>query len=338
MSTDVFDYSSGDDQFDLSENSSSSSTENESHCLYYDYNFDVSKAVICGMYLVFGVVYTLYGYRCFKAVMFLTGFTFGTVVVYLICLEEDLLPTAGNAGVALGAGVLFGLITMLVQYVGLFMLGFHTGLFLGVAILMTIHLWYIPSTIWITVAILMGCGLVGAVITLFWQKGFTVLGTSIYGGAVIAASADYFIEKFIMVLWVWDKVKLVSSTSVCWFSWLVLGVWPFMILVGSLTQWKITGLGIHHQRMAPSRRTRQLNLQRIRQEESRAEQRQKKYRYLYQVRTAHGDVISQNYVQSLQKKVYPPPDDSFTTLHSDLTHLTVLNPSESTATSISQLP
>lgn len=45
--------------------------------------------------------------------------------------------------------------------------------------------------------------------------------------------------------------------------------------------------------VAPRRRTRQLNLQRIRQEETRAEQRQKKYRYLYQVRTAHGDVISQ---------------------------------------------
>lgn len=34
-------------------------------CLYYDYNFDISTAVICGMYLSFGVVYTLYG-KIFK--------------------------------------------------------------------------------------------------------------------------------------------------------------------------------------------------------------------------------------------------------------------------------
>lgn len=317
----------------------SSSAVEVDRCLYYDYNFDISTAVICGMYLSFGVVYTLYGYRCFKAVMFLTGFTFGTIVVYMICQQEDLLPAAGNACVALGAGVLFGLITMLVQYVGLFMTGFHTGLFLGLAFLLVAYFWYIPGTIWLVVAILMGCGLAGAVLTLFWQKGLTILGTSIYGGAVIAVCADYFIEKYIMIHWVWDRVKLTTSIPVCWFSWLILGVWPFMILVGSLTQWRITGLGIHHQQMAPPRRrTRQLNLQRIRQEENRAEQKQKKYRYLYQVRTAHGDVISQNYVQGLQKKVCPPPDDSFTTLHSDLTHLTVLNPSESTATSISQLP
>ncbi|XP_013777778.1 transmembrane protein 198-like [Limulus polyphemus] len=232
--------------------------EEDTRCLYFDYNYDITTAVVCGMYLVFGVVYTLYGYRCFKAVMFLTGFIFGSVVVYLICLEESLLSTAGNSGVALGAGLLFGLITMLVQYVGLFMTGFHMGLFVGVASIMIAYLWYSPTTVWITVGILLGCGLVGAVVTLFFQK------------------------------------------------------------------------------VRPSRKARQVNLQRIRREETRAEQRQRKYRYLYQVRTAHGDVISQSYIQSLQTKVCPP-DDSLTTIHSDLTRLTVLNPSASTTTTLSQV-
>ena len=81
------------------------------------------------------------GYRCFKAVMFLTGLLFGSVVVYHICLSEAILPALGNAGVALLAGVMFGLITMLVQYVGLFMTGFHTGLFLGVASIATAYPW-----------------------------------------------------------------------------------------------------------------------------------------------------------------------------------------------------
>lgn len=35
-------------------------------------------------------------------------------------------------GVALCAGLLFGLITMLIQYVGLFMTGFHTGVLLAI--------------------------------------------------------------------------------------------------------------------------------------------------------------------------------------------------------------
>jgi hypothetical protein len=46
--------------------------------------------------------------------------------------------------------------------------------------------------------------------------------------------------------------------------------------------------------VVPSKKARNLNVQqRLRTREQRAELRQKKYRYLYQVRTAHGDVISQ---------------------------------------------
>jgi glycerol-3-phosphate cytidylyltransferase-like family protein len=46
--------------------------------------------------------------------------------------------------------------------------------------------------------------------------------------------------------------------------------------------------------VVPSKKARHLNTQqRVRTREQRAELRQKKYRYLYQVRTAHGDVISQ---------------------------------------------
>ena len=40
-------------------------------------------ATICGLYLMFGVACTFFGYRCFKAVMFFTGFVFASIVVYL---------------------------------------------------------------------------------------------------------------------------------------------------------------------------------------------------------------------------------------------------------------
>lgn len=193
------------------------------------------------------IIVSLSGYRCFKAVMFLTGFIFGSIVVYLICLEENLLPQLGNVGVAVGAGVLFGLITMLVQYVGLFMTGFHTGLLTGVIIVTVLDYFNRPSTVWITVGILIGCGLVLAVATLYWQKGLTIIGTSMYGGAIMAASSDYFIEKFIMMNWIWDKVKVTPSPMPCWFSWLILAIWPFMIVVGTATQFLITGKGIYHQ-------------------------------------------------------------------------------------------
>ncbi|XP_065349863.1 transmembrane protein 198 isoform X2 [Cloeon dipterum] len=294
------------------------------HHDFLSLEYDLATAVICGMYLIFGVVYSIFGYRCFKAVMFLTGFIFGSIVVYLICLQETLLPPYGNAAVALSAGLLFGLITMLVQYVGLFMTGFHTGLFLAFIGLAAADPFYRPASAWVTLAILLGGGLTLAVLNLACQKWLTILGTSLYGGAILAGALDYFVEKFFMVYWLWERVALKETEKVpCWFSWVILGIWPFMVTLGLVTQCAVTGRGIYHQEMVPSKHVRNAGQQpRIRTREQRAELRQKKYRYLYQVRTAHGDVISQNYVQALQRKACLPGESS--TLQSDATHLTIL--------------
>lgn len=281
--------------------------------------------------------------------MFLTGFIFGSVIVYLICLQEKLLPAYGNAGVALGAGVLFGLITMLVQYVGLFMTGFHTGLFSAVVALgVAEQFGWTPGSVWGTAASLLGGGLLFAVLNLYWQKGLTVFGTSVYGGAIMAGSLDYFVEKLATVKWLWARIIATSpsshaaaaasaaNTAPCWFGWLLLAVWPVMVVVGVTTQCAVTGRGIYHHEMVPSKKHQHPAhqrgggpgscggagvQQRARTREQRAELRQKKYRYLYQVRTAHGDVISQSYVQALQRRVC---GESGGTLQSDSTRLTIL--------------
>lgn len=293
-------------------------------CQYIDYHYDVAMATICSMYLIFGIVYSLFGYRCFKAIMFLTGFIFGSIIVYLICLQEKLLPNYGNAGVAISAGILFGLITMLVQYVGLFMTGFHTGLFGAVVGVVIAERCNQITNVWMTAAILLSSGLLFAILNLYWQKGLTILGTSIYGGAIISIALDYFVEKLQMLHWIWSRIALKEYFQPCWFSWLLLAVWPFVVLVGLIIQFSVTGIGIHHEEMIPSKKT---PVQRIRTREQRAEMRQKKYRYLYQVRTAHGDVISQNFVQALQRKALTPnqygPGD-MNTLQSDSTHLSHL--------------
>ena len=99
---------------------------------------------------------------------------------------------------------------------------------------------------WITVGVLFGSALVMAVMTLSFQKAFTIFGTALYGGAVLAGALDYYVEKFAMVLWMWDRVKLEEINDLCWFSWLLLGVWPFMLVVGIITQTFITGRDFYH--------------------------------------------------------------------------------------------
>lgn len=77
------------------------------------------------------------GYRCFKAVLFLTGLMFGSVVIFMLCYKERVMDTQlsveASVGIGLGIGTLCGLVTMLVRSVGLFMVGLLLGLLVGVA-------------------------------------------------------------------------------------------------------------------------------------------------------------------------------------------------------------
>lgn len=289
------------------------------------------SAIICVTFIIFGVVYFLFGYRCFKAIMFLTGCIFSTAVVYYVCTQDAVLPQYAIVGVSLCAGILFGLITMLVQYVGLFMTGFHTGLLLClVSIAMADVAGYRIATLWTSSSLLMGFGVFFALITLNWKKGMTIVGSSLFGSAIVIASLDYFVEKLVMVLWIWEKALKRRTIEPCWLSWVVLALWPLVAMIGLVIQCAVTGKGVYHEKNLSSKKARanQAAAQaRPRTRDQRAEMKQKKYRYLYQVRTAHGDVISQSYVQALQRKVIPGIMTNIgesSTLQSDATHLTTL--------------
>lgn len=304
-------------------------------CSSVDYNYDPIAAIICSIYIIFGITYTLFGYRLFKGSMFLTGFTFGSLIVYLICLQEYLMPSYGNVCVALCAGLLFGLITMLIQYVGLFITGFHTGTLLAIAGLAIYDHFLVspPPNYWLCVVVLLCSGIFFAIFNIYWKKVLTILGTCVYGGAVIATSLDYFFEHLMMLKWLWERAKLEPPViPPCRLSWLALAAWPAAAIVGLTAQCALTGIGIHHEESISAQK-RRIKAQQPRPQtrEQRAEMKQRKYRYLYQVRTAHGDVISQSYVQALQKKTQgnnwsgaASGGGECSTLQSDSTHLTVL--------------
>uniref|UniRef100_A0A8D0H5G0 Transmembrane protein 198 n=1 Tax=Sphenodon punctatus TaxID=8508 RepID=A0A8D0H5G0_SPHPU len=48
----------------------------------------VVPCLVCALCSIFGVVYCCFGYRCFKAIMFLSGLLFGVAVIFLLCYKE----------------------------------------------------------------------------------------------------------------------------------------------------------------------------------------------------------------------------------------------------------
>ncbi|XP_064647764.1 transmembrane protein 198-like isoform X2 [Lineus longissimus] len=318
-------------------NRSHPSNRLKDRCVNITYQYDVVPAVLCGMCFIFGILYTFFGYRFFKAVMFMTGFIFGSVVTYLICLEEKVLPPEGNAGVAIGAGILCGLITMLVQYVGLFLTGFHLGVLLALAGLVVMEQFYHPSTKWIAFGILFGIGVLFALMTLYFQKGCTIIGTSVFGAALMVSCLDYFVELFIMVDYLWDRIRVVRSKQyVCWFSWIIIGCWPFACAIGLFIQWRVTGKGYdHHEVLHARKRNKTVTVapkpkkkKRSREKSTERPPRQtpllqpqtpqpqppatppinpqephSRYRQLYRVRRFNGDVISQQYIKNIHDRL-----------------------------------
>ncbi|KAM9805079.1 transmembrane protein 198 [Neosynchiropus ocellatus] len=235
--------------------------------------YEIVPSVVCSMCCLFGIIYCFFGYRCFKAVLFLTGLMFGSVVIFMLCYKERVMDTQlsieASVGIGLGIGTLCGLVTMLVRSVGLFMVGLLLGLLVGVASLVAMEEFYHPKTVWVPLGILLGSGTLFAVLTLQWQRCFVTLSTATFGSAIITVTVDYFIELFALVHYVYERLRVAPKKPVCWFTWVILGVWPVLALLGVLIQWKVTAEGFSHTEVVLSRQQRRVQLMRIRQREER---------------------------------------------------------------------
>ncbi|XP_051565027.1 transmembrane protein 198-B [Myxocyprinus asiaticus] len=242
--------------------------------------YEVVPSVVCSMCCLFGIIYCFFGYRCFKAVMFLTGLMFGSIIIFMLCYKERVMDTQlsveASVGIGLGIGTLCGLVTMLVRSVGLFMVGLLLGLLMALASLVVLEEFYHPRTVWLPLGVLLGSGMLFAVLTLQWQRCFTTLSTAVFGSAVVTVTVDYFVELFALTRYIYERVKVDPPRPVCWFTWVVMGVWPVLALLGVLIQWKVTGEGYSHTEVFISHQQRRVQLMRIRQKVERKECRKKK--------------------------------------------------------------
>ncbi|XP_067170093.1 transmembrane protein 198-like [Apteryx mantelli] len=273
--------------------------------------YEPVPAAVCALCCLFGVVYSCFGYRCFKAIMFLSGLLFGSTVIFLLCYKERILETQlsleVSAGIALGIGVLCGLVTMLVRSVGLFTTGLLLGLLLATAALVAAEPLLRPQSLWVPAGSLLGLALLCALLALQWQKPLTVLSTAVFGAAVIVVCVDYFVETLALVLYVYDRLRLAPPGPLCWYSWAVLGAWPALSLLGVLLQWKLTADGFSHTDVVISRRQKRLQLLRIRQKEAKRRQSLSPQEGTYRrkpapVKRYAGDVLAPSYIRSLRDR------------------------------------
>ncbi|XP_041858800.1 transmembrane protein 198-like [Melanotaenia boesemani] len=264
---------------------------------------EVIPSIVCSVCLSFGLIYCFFGYRCYKLVLFFSGFMFGSASVLLLyhvepALNVQLGPET-KAGIGLGVGVLCGLMTMLVSAVGLLLSGLQLGSLLSLSILVVIGQFHSLTPVWLPLCAVLAASITTAVFTLQWPKLFSIIYTSVFGATTVMICGDYLVGTFMLPNQVYDMFCQVAPRRLCWFNWAVTGICPVLSLSGLLVQWWITAKGVSHTGTAHEKQKKHSKLHKCR-EPTRRPQHYRRRRPPPLKRYA-GDVLAPSYLQRLKE-------------------------------------
>ncbi|XP_070824761.1 transmembrane protein 198-like [Chaetodon trifascialis] len=265
--------------------------------------YEVIPSIVCSVCFSFGLIYCFFGYRCFKMVMFFSGFMFSSAVVLLLYHKEPMLDTQlgmeTKAGIGLGVGVLCGLMTMLVSTMGLVLCGLQLGSLLSLAVLVVAGQFHSLTPVWVPLSAVLAASIVTAVFTLQWQKLFTIIHTSVFGATTVMLCVDYLLGTFMLPDQVYDMLCQVAPRPLCWFNWAITGIWPVMSLMGVLVQWTFTAKGVSHTAAAHKKKK---HAKKHRYRESRRRPQTHHRRRPPLLKRYAGDVLAPSYLKSLQER------------------------------------
>jgi len=176
-----------------------------------------------GVAAALGVLYCFVGYRLFKLVLALTGFT----IAGLVAAGLTGYLTEGNVlgmGIAFAVGGLCGAFALIFLYkVGVFLLGIAGALPLAFNAL------HGRDEAWAPWAII-GIVLVAGILALLIERPVMTLATATLGawlitfsGALLLLGADY-------------ETQLADPTQASWIQWGIIGAWTVLTLLGSIVQ------------------------------------------------------------------------------------------------------
>lgn len=265
--------------------------------------YEVVPSVVCAMCLSFGLIYCFFGYRCLKMVLFFSGLMFGSAAVLLLYHKEPVLDTRlsleTKAGIGLGVGLLCGLITMLISALGYVLSGLQLGSLTCVSVLVLAGQFCTLAPEWVPVGSILAIGVLTAVFTVLWHRLFMILYTSVMGAATVMLCADYIVGTFALLDQVYDIFHQGSGRPLCWFDWVVVGMWPLLSAVGGLVQWRWTATELLQKEGFHKKQKKHVPKHRHFVQGGRRPHRKRRPPPL---KRYAGDVLAPSYIQSLQER------------------------------------
>uniref|UniRef100_A0A3Q2NZB6 Transmembrane protein 198 n=1 Tax=Fundulus heteroclitus TaxID=8078 RepID=A0A3Q2NZB6_FUNHE len=261
-------------------------------------------SAVCSVCLSFGLIYCFLGYRCFKMVMFFSGFMFASSAVLLFYHNEpeftSQLREDTKAGICLGVAVLCGLFTMVVSTLGLVLSGLQLGSLLSLSMLVVVAQFQSLSPMWVPLCAILAASITAAVFTLQWQRLFSIFYTAVFGATTVMLCADYVAGAFVLPYQVYDMFCQLAPRPFCWFNWAIAGICPVLSIIGVLVQWRFTARGVSHTEAAHKKQKKHGTKQKCREGRRRPQAyRQRRHPPL---KRYAGDVLAPSYLHKLQER------------------------------------
>ena len=195
----------------------------------------------------------LLGYRLMKIVLFMIGFVIGGALTYFIILTflhhrgETWVPwVAGSVGVVVG--ILCGVLTICIYYIGIFLAGGSIGFLIAWFILAAINIPFFRTHIYVPILVSVTLAIVVGIIALIIQKWFFMFGTALLGGFKIAWGVDYYLELGSMIYYLLLFAEHRAELNPCWYSWCMIGLFVILVVIGFIIQATLTGRKYDHKK------------------------------------------------------------------------------------------
>lgn len=194
------------------------------------------------------------GYRFIKIVLFLIGFVIGSSLTYFTILalvsdnlHETWVPYTA-AAVSLVVGIICGVLTICIYYIGIFLAGASIGFLMTWFVLAAINIQFFQEHIYVPViGAVVGAVIIG-VLSLWIQKWFFMIGTAILGSFMLCWGLDYYLELGSMVYYLLLFAEHRSRLDPCWYSWAMIPVFVVTAVGAFIVQALLTGRKYDHRK------------------------------------------------------------------------------------------
>ncbi|PFX33281.1 transmembrane protein 198-like isoform X3 [Stylophora pistillata] len=221
-------------------NSSNGETDKPFSCEWKDLEFPITygPGIASSLCIVIGGFHLILGFKYQRITLFATGFSSAALLSYAICLIRSTLAIYYILLIVAAVAIFAGILCTTVVFCGLFSSGIVAGFCLAMAFLLGFASLYQYTTLSLPVGVIILGSVLIAGASVWWKRVLLVVTSSIYGGALVTGGLDYFIEDLRLLDYFWLKIflKNIKGHEPCMFSWIILGVWPLLILIGLLVQ------------------------------------------------------------------------------------------------------